>query len=133
MKDQKSVIKIVEAVAPVTGKATAAAIAIDRQGFEFLTIVADLGAGAYTASAFYTPTLTHSDDGTNYEAVDADQILGELSTVKATIAANQLTKIGYIGEKRYVKFAFVVTGTLAADVSVAAFGILGHPHLSPVA
>lgn len=132
MKDQKSLIKAVEAVAPVVGKATPTAIAIDRQGYESLTIVATLGAGAYTASLYYTPTLTESDDGTTYTAVDASKYIGDLTAVKATIAANQVSTIGYIGDKRYVKFTFTVTGTLAADVTVAAMAILGHPHLAPV-
>jgi hypothetical protein len=125
-------IKVAEAIAPVTGKATGAAIAIDRQGYESVTIATDLGAGAYTSSAYYTPTLTDSEDGTTYAAVEAGKYIGDLTPVKATLAANQVKTIGYIGDKRYVKFAFVVTGTLAADVTISAMVILGHPHLSPV-
>ena len=133
MKDQKSLFKAQEAVAPVVGKATTTAIAIDRQGFEALTIVATLGAGAYTSSLYYTPTLTESDDNSTYTAVAADKYIGDLTAVKATIAANQVRTIGYIGDKRYVKFTFTVTGTLAADVTVGAMAILGYPHLAPVA
>ncbi|MGH0051931.1 MAG: hypothetical protein ACQ5SW_00890 [Sphaerochaetaceae bacterium] len=133
MKDLKSVIKAIAAIAPVSGKATAAAIAIDRQGYESVTVVSTLGAGAYTSSAYYTPTLTESDDGVTYTAVPENKYIGDLTPVKATISAAEVRTIGYIGDKRYVKFAQVVTGTLGADVIVAAVAVLGHPHLSPVA
>ncbi len=133
MKDQKSLLKVVEAVAPTSGKVTTTAIAIDRQGYESLTITSVLGACAFTGSAYITPTLTESDNGTDYTAVAANKYIGDLTPVKATLAANKVSTIGYIGDKRYVKFSFVVTGTLPTDVDLVALGILGHPHLAPVA
>ena len=110
MKDQKSLLNVVQAVAPTSGKVTTTAIAIDRQGYESLTIAALLGPCVYTSGIYITPTLTESDNGTDYTAVDSNKYIGDLTPVKATLAATQVSTIGYIGDKRYVKFTFTVTG-----------------------
>ncbi len=133
MRELKSKINIVEATAPAVAKATIAGNAIDRKGFDSLTILAVIGAGAYAAAKTVTPVLTESDNGTDYTAVDAAHYDGDLSIVNDTLAANSERVIAYTGHKRYVKFGFTVAGTLDANVLLGAYAIKGHPHLMPTA
>jgi hypothetical protein len=133
MKDLKAGIKFLEAAAPAVAKASIEGGDIDLKGFRSCVFEAVIGAGAYEATKCVAPVLEESDDGTTYAAVDEADYDGDLSAVADTIAANEYRSIQYHGYKRYVRLSFEVTGTLAADVLLGAWAILGHPHLAPTA
>ena len=131
MKDMKSRIKFLEAAAPAVAKADIEGEDIDLKGYRSCVFEAVIGAGAYDATKYVTLVLEESDDGTTYTAVDAADYDGDLTKVNDTLAANEYREIQYHGYKRYVRLSFDVTGTLAADVLLGAWVIIGHPHLAP--
>ena len=133
MKDLLSKIKFLEAAAPAVAAADIEGESIDLQGFESCVFGAVIGAGAYEATKKVGLVLEESDDDDTYTAVDAADYDGDLTAVAATIAANEYRLIQYRGYKRYVRLSFDVTGTLAANVLLGAWVVLGNPHLAPTA
>ena len=92
--------------------ASSANVKVDRQGYEALELVFDIGVGGitFTGTNRVDFTATHSDDDITYTAVSDADLLGVTGTtggiIKSLIvahAAGDITKIGYIGSKRYVK------------------------------
>ena len=89
---------------------------IDRQGSEGLEIIFQVG--AYTDGSV-TPLIEESDNDSDFTAVaDADLTNTEAS---AALTAAGVSKIGYVGSKRYVK-ATAVTAA-ASTLSVGATAI----------
>ena len=131
MKDLKSRVKFMEAAAPAVAKADIEGEDIDLKGYRSCLFEAVIGAGAYETGKEVEIVLEESDDGTTYTAVDEDHYDGDLSAVDDTLAADEYREIQYHGYKRYARLSFDVTGTLAADVLLGAWVILGHPHLAP--
>jgi len=131
MKDQKNLIKAALAVPVTIGKVSVVGLVIDRQGYEAVTFASVIGAGAYSTEEKVAPVLFDSDDGTSYVVVPAHKYLGSLDAVSIVIESDEIRTIGYIGDRRYVRLDFEVTGTLAADVILSALAILGHPFQAP--
>lgn len=93
-----------------------AGVSIDRQGSDGLEFIFQVG--AYTDGSV-TPLIEESDDDSDYTAVaDADLTNTEAS---AALTAAGVSKIGYVGSKRYVK-ATAVTAA-ASTLSVGATAI----------
>ena len=46
---------------------------------------------------------------------------------------NETRKIGYIGDKRYVRLTITPTGNDSGNIFLAAIALLGHPDLQPTA
>ena len=105
--------------------------AIDLSGFNS-ALFSVTGVYSTTDAATYALSLTHSDDGSTYEAATGDFIVGPSAAISG--AAN-VQKIAYIGSKRYVKL--VVTPSAAATstntITVTGHAILQNPGLMPVA
>ena len=133
MKDLKSRIKFMEAAAPAVAKLDIEGEDIDLKGYQSCVFEAVIGAGAYEATKKVALVLEESDDPSTYTAVDSADYDGDLTAIAATISANEYREIQYHGYKRYVRLSFGVTGTLAADVLLGAWVILGNPHLAPTA
>ncbi len=141
MRDLHNNVKILTAIEPVavgttgTGKTSGA---IDRQGYDSLEFDIAYGAVTATAAAF-TVALTESDLATSgFTAVaDADLLGTELlaglaAAVRVDGSTEKVTKkIGYIGNKRYVKVQ--VSSTTTAGTPIGVNAILGNPSQSPVA
>lgn len=101
---------------------------IDTAAHESLEFIMQLGT---VTTGDFTLLLEESDDsglaGSN--VVAAADILGALVV---TTASDQLTRVGYVGKKRYVRASIVSDNTGIIDcISVVA--ILGHPKHAPVA
>ena len=93
-----------------------AGVAIDRQGSDGLEFIFQVG--AYTDGSV-TPLIEESDDNVTYtDVADADLTNTEAS---AALSAAGVSKIGYVGSKRYVK-ATAVTAA-ASTLSVGATAI----------
>lgn len=117
--------------------------AIDLQGFEGALAEISVGAGGITFSGTNKIEfkLTHSDDDSSYEAVtDADvQGLASVGTggiilaLTAAHASASVTKVGYVGGKRYLKLLADFSGTHGTGTPIAATVIKGHAHNRPVA
>lgn len=105
---------------------------IDRQGFESVTYVIDIGSVA-DADATFTVLLEDGDDAAlaDAAAVADTFLLGTEALASFQFDSdNTLRKLGYIGNKRYTR----MTITPAANASAALFSavcILGHAGIEP--
>jgi len=117
--------------------------AIDRLGFDSAVVEISVGVGGITFSGTNKIEfkLTHSDDNSTYEPVVADDIQGVATVgaggivraLTAAHAAATIAKIGYIGNRRYLKLLADFAGTHGTPTPIAASVVLGHPQNAPVA
>ena len=132
MRDMHNNIKVVNAITPQAVGTTGAAngktsAAIDRQGYETVEFVYQGSGGA--SGDTITPVVKECDTASGtFTSVAAIDLLGTEAAITLTTAAAQ--KVGYIGNKRYLKFQLYGLGTATAVVAAAA--ILGKPSRAPV-
>lgn len=141
MEDAANNMLVKRVISPVSVSDNTAQVGqiIDRQGFDMLTYVINIGSVA-DADATFTALLEESDasDMTGATAVaDTDMISQTPGTAPETAASfqfdsdNQVRKLGYIGNMRYTR----LTVTPANNASAAVFGacaVLEDPSLAPV-
>lgn len=117
--------------------------AIDLLGFESALIAISVGVGGITFSGTNKIEfkLTHSDDDSDYSAVTVDDVQG-LSAVgtggiilalTSAHASPSVTKVGYVGGKRYLKLLADFSGTHGTETPIAALVVKGNAHERPVA
>jgi hypothetical protein len=143
MKDLHSNIGLALLIEAAVLSADNTPLAVDLQGFDAAEIALLIGVGGitFTGSNKIEFKLTHSNDGTNYDAVEAKDVLGEASVgsggiIKALIAAHASSaayRFGYVGGRRYLKLLADFSGTHGSGTPIAAAVIKGHPHVAPVA
>ncbi|SIQ98836.1 hypothetical protein SAMN05880590_1107 [Rhizobium sp. RU35A] len=142
MKDIFSDIGLAIAIPSATYAADNTPAAIDLRGFNSAVIALSIGVGGITFSASNKIefVLTHSNDGVTYEAVTTDDVQGVtiasggiIKALTAAHAAASLTKIGYVGAKRYLKLLADFSGTHGTGTPISSLVIKGHPSLAPVA
>ena len=104
--------------------------AVERTGF----LSGIIGAVIGTAGAL-TLTITHSDDGTTFEAVTDKMAFPEKQTTGGTFTTEELKKddvvnidIDFVGLKNFVKIT--ASGAAATDTTLAL--ALGDKHVQPV-
>lgn len=128
MRDLAPNIAPVQVVAPavLTGNNTSAAI--DLQGFESAALV--VNTGAIAGSGNFTAKLQESDEtsGGTFTDVEAEHLVGSFP---ATLEADGVAKVGYIGLRRYVRTVF--TKNSGTSIAAGAVLIKGNPHVVPVA
>lgn len=134
MKDMHSNIKVLHAITPAAVGTTGIAGGklsgiLDRRGYESVEFVFSYGTSATVADTI-TPVIYEAaatgDSFTSVASADLIPITGEAAV---TLTAAGSTKIGYRGNKRYLKIRVYGTGTATAIVSAEA--ILGNPNLAP--
>jgi hypothetical protein len=116
---------------------------VDLLGFESAVIAIHVGVGGITFSGTNKVEfkLTHSDDDSTYTAVtDADvqgvdsvDTGGIVMSLIAAHAAADITKIGYVGGRRYLKLLADFSGTHGTGTPIAAEVIKGHARYWPAA
>lgn len=106
---------------------------LDLKGFEACTFVFQTGT---VTDGDYTVLIQEGDESNLSDAAavaDTDLIGTEAAaSFTADTDDNAISKIGYIGDKRYVRFNVVSTST-STGATVGAIGVLGHAHIAPVA
>lgn len=149
MRDLASRLKSVVAIAAATYAADTTPASLDLQGFDSALLNIHVGAGGITFDATNKIefVMTHADDdGTgnpgSYSNVAATDINGEGAPatvtngiVKALVAAHaaaDITEIGYIGGKRYLKILADFSGTHGTGTPIAVELIKGAPRNAPV-
>jgi hypothetical protein len=138
MKDMHSNIKIVRGVGPAAVGTTGAANGtlsafIDRQGYESVEFALGRNVSA-SAVDVITPVVLEGDaTGGSFTSVADADLLGTEAAAALALTGNAaaVSKIGYRGNKRYLKIRMYGTGTATCIVDAKA--ILGHPHIAPVA
>ncbi len=127
MKDLHSDIGVVAAVVPATLTATNTSAAIDLQGFDSATVI--IQTGAIGSSGNFTPSLTEcATSGGSYTEVAAADLIGSFTD---PLAASSLYKIGYRGNKRYIKT--VLTLNSGTSIVAGVVVVKGHAANAPVA
>jgi len=115
---------------------------IDLLGFDSALIELHVGAGGITFSGVNKIefVLTHSTDDQTYIPVTDADLQGVSGTsggiIKSLIAAHaaaDITKIGYVGNKRYVKLLADFSGTHGTGTPIAASVVKGNAGSAPVA
>ncbi len=136
MRDQMNHIHPVRAISPVSVADNTAAVSeiIDTRGFDSLTFVIATGSLA-DADATFAVLVEDGDasDLSDNAAVSDDHLVGTEALAGFTFGDdNETRKIGYVGNKRYVRLTVTPTGNASAAL-IAAVAILGHPHRQPTA
>ena len=133
MKDMHNNIKVLTAITPqavgtsgiANGRLSAV---IDRKGYESVEFVYQSGASATVADAT-TPVVYEGDatGGSFTSVADADLLGAET----ALTGAGGVGKVGYRGNKRYLRLRLYGTGHATGIVAAAA--VMGNPNVAPVA
>ena len=141
MRDSISNIQVKRAISPVSGAADNVASVsqiIDRQGYDSLAFIILTGAVA-DADATFAVLVEHDDVvgfGTASAVADADLISQSSAAPEAAAGFqfdddNEVRKIGYIGDKRYVRLTITPANNSGAWLH-GAVAILGRPEHAPV-
>jgi hypothetical protein len=136
MKDLASNIDVKRVISPVSVADNTAQVGqiIDRRGFDSVTFMIATGSVA-DADATFTVLLEESDDsgmsGGNAVA-DADLIGTEALAGFQFDDDNECRKLGYVGNKRYLRLTITPANNASAAL-LAAVAVLGHPALAPTA
>jgi len=136
MKDLASNIDVKRVISPVSVADNTAQVGqiIDRRGFDSVTFLIATGSVA-DADATFTVLLEESDDsgmsGGNAVA-DADLIGTEALAGFQFDDDNECRKLGYVGNKRYLRLTITPANNASAAL-LAAVAVLGHPSLAPTA
>lgn len=134
--DLHNKLAIRRAISPVSVADNTALVSqiIDRQGFSALEFAIAIGAIADADATF--AVLIEDGDAANLSdaAAVADALLigTEAAAGFQFDDDNETRKIGYAGNKRYVRLTITPTGNASAAL-IAAIAILGGAHSSPVA
>lgn len=127
MKDLYSDIGVVAAVVPATLTATNTSAAIDLQGFDSATVI--IQTGAIGGSGNFTPSLVEcATSGGSYTAVATTDLIGSFTD---PLAASSVYKIGYRGNKRYIKT--VLTLNSGTNIVAGVVVVKSHAANAPVA
>ena len=134
-QDLNSVIKVVPAIPPqlITGPASVQSAIIDTVDYESLTFVL---LSATITTGDFTFTLDHGNepDLSDAQPVQAPESQGsELFGVSPLFGApesNAVRRLGYRGDKRYVRATIVGNPTGVGTLGCVA--IQGHPRIAPV-
>tara|TARA_R100001129_G_C5313011_1_gene245680 strand:+ start:863 stop:1297 length:435 start_codon:yes stop_codon:yes gene_type:complete len=110
---------------------------IDLQGFESAMVVVNTGAEGDTLSGSvkFDFILEDSDDDSTYTAVTSSTSVTEGSVdssgIFLTLDANgetpQISQIGYIGGKRYIRCKIDATGTHSNGTPIGVVVVKGNP------
>ena len=118
---------VAQSLGPAAYTASANGSGVDLQNFGAAMVV--ISAGTITDGT-HTFEVQESDDNSAFTAVaDADLIGSEPALTSAN--SNSVTKIGYIGNSRYLRVAVTVAGATDGGVYEAAI-VEGEPRKAPV-
>lgn len=137
MRDLANRIVPVSSIAPVVQAADVNGTGVDLIGFNSATVVVASGVEGVTlsGSVFFEIILEDSDDDSTYTAVTSNASVtnGSVSStgVFLTLNANgetpQVSEIGYIGGKRYIRAVIDQTGTMGTGTPFSITVIKGNP------
>ena len=126
MRDLYSNISAVQAVVPAVKSAAADGIAIDTKDATAVAFI--VNTGAIVSVGDFGVVLQDSDvSGSGYEAVGAEFMD---SNAPATLAADTTYRLGYRGNKRYVRLQLTKAG--GTSIALGAVAVL-DPLDKPVA
>lgn len=128
-------------IAPATYSADNTPVAVDLMGVGSATIALAIGAGGitFTGSNKIEFVLTHSVDNVTYDAVTDDDVLGVsgvtngiVRSLTAAKAAADVQRIGYRGNRRYLKLLADFSGTHGTGTGISAVVVETNLPFVPV-
>jgi hypothetical protein len=132
----------VSALPPAALSADNVPVAIDLLDFQAATLLIHVGVGGitFTGSNKIEFVLTHSDDDSTYAPVTDDDLVkdalapatvtnGIVRALTAAHAAATVQKLGYVGNKRYLKLLADFSGTHGSPTPIAATVVRSRPAL----
>lgn len=128
MRDLASNISVVSSVIPQVLAATDTGAAIDLRGFDSAAVV--INTGAIVSAGDFTAKLQESDTTTSGDFTDV-AAAGLVGSFPASLAASTAYKVGYIGNKRYVRT--VVTKNSGTSIAASIQVIKARASQRPVA
>lgn len=128
MRDLKSNIKPVQSLVPISRTAAANGTGVDLSGFNAACVVFNSGAIGGTASPTFTFEVQESSDNATFTAVADADIRGIEPVV---IAANQVSTVSYIGNKRYIRAVLKTVAGTTPTLDCGALVVLGNPASVP--
>lgn len=102
---------------------------IDRQGYGSIEFIYQSGTSASAADTITPVVYEAAATGDSFTSVADADLLGSEAAI--TLSAAAVKRVGYRGNKRYLKLRLYGTGT--ATAVVAASAVLGQPAIAPVA
>lgn len=136
MRDLHNHITVRRAISPVSVSDDTAQVSqiIDRQGFDSLEFAIAIGsvADANVTFAVLVEDGDESDLSDNAAVADIDLLGTEALAGFQYDDDDEVRKIGYVGNKRYVRLTITPTGNASAAL-IAAVAILGHASIRPTA
>lgn len=134
MKDLYNKINVQRAISPVVVTDDTAQVSqiIDRQGYESVTFAITLG----TLSDSNCTAVVLIEDGDDSGLSDAAAVADEFLLGTEALAGfqydddNETRKIGYKGNKRYVRMTITPSGN-SGDIPLAAVALLAHASQVP--
>lgn len=137
MRDGMNNIHLARAISPAATAADNTPIVsqiIDRQGYDSLTFAIATGA-VPDADATFAVLVEDGDNAALSDAAavaDAELVGTEALAGFGFADDDKVRKIGYVGNKRYVRLTITPANNLSATL-IAAIAILGHPSIVPTA
>lgn len=127
MRDLVHNIGAVQVVGPQVLSATNTSAAIDLAEFGSAALI--INTGAIAGAGDFTAKLQESDaSGSGFADVAAGDLIGSLP---ASLAADSVVKIGYRGDKRFIRT--VITKNGGTSIAAGAVLVKGNPRHAPVA
>lgn len=123
-------------IAAQTNDSTARVSAIiDTRGYGSCTFVLVNGANTDATATFAVLVEDGDDSGLSDNAAVADaELIGTEALAGFTFADDgECRKIGYVGNKRYVRVTVTPTSNDSGSWFMAGVALLGHPDLGPTA
>lgn len=142
-RDLRSRISPAITLGPATLAADQTGVTVDLQGFESAVVELAISVGGITFDATNKIefVMQHGDaadmsDAAAVAAADVQGVTPSSGIIKALTAAHaaaDVTKIGYVGGKRYVRVNADFSGTHGTGTPISCLIVRGHPHLAPAA
>lgn len=136
IRDLMNNVHPVPLIAPVAARTDNTAIVsaiIDTKGYESCTLLLVTGTNTDANATFAVLVEDGDDSGLSDNAAVADaQLLGTEALAGFTFADDvECRKIGYVGNKRYVRMTVTPSGNDSGNIFLAGIAVLGHPALAP--
>jgi len=142
MRDLVNNLAVISAIAPAVYAADNTPVVIDLLGFDSAMVAVHVGVGGitFTGTNKLEMVMSHSDDGTNFDAVtdgDLQGITGVsggiIASFKAAHPDATVHEVGYKGNRRYLKLLADFSGTHGTGTPLSAVVIKGNAQQKPVA
>ena len=144
MKDLSNNINPAVSLAAAVRSAAANGTGVDLQGYESATVLVDVGAEGDTlsSSVYFEISLEESDDNSTFTDVAQASIIdgtiaagGIFLKLDGTAGGNPDTaggifRVGYVGNKRYLRVVIAKTGTHSNGTPIGAMVVRGSARHS---